>query len=230
MTVPLERSQPPPLDWSGFRILVAVGVSCALIVVTAFELTAPIIATNQGRALQAAFATVLPGSQSQRAFVLSEAGRFEPWQGTGMREGIIFVGYDGAGELVGFAIPAVGMGYQDRIRLLYGYHPERQAIVGLQVLESRETPGLGARIRTDPEFLANFDALAVTLNASGEGLAHPIELNPPRQERRPWQIDAITGATVSSRAVAEILRQSTARWVPLVNRQRKEFEHGEPTR
>ena len=47
------------------------------------------------------------------------------------------------------------MGYQDVIRiLLYGYSPEHQAIVGMRVLESRETPGLGDKIEKDPAFLA----------------------------------------------------------------------------
>ena len=45
------------------------------------------------------------------------------------------------------------MGYQDVIRVLYGYSFAEEAVVGIRVLESKETPGLGTRIETDPDFL-----------------------------------------------------------------------------
>ena len=61
-----------------------------------------------------------------------------------------------------------GMGYQDFIRLLYGYSFDAEAIVGVRILESRETPGLGDRIETDPEFVNNFLGLDVSLNAAGD--------------------------------------------------------------
>ena len=59
---------------------------------------------------------------------------------------LVHAGYDETGRLVGLALPARAMGYQDQIHALYGYSPEQEAIVGLRVLESRETPGLGDRI------------------------------------------------------------------------------------
>ena len=46
----------------------------------------------------------------------------------------------------GSPIEAQGMGYQDVIRVLYGYSFADEAIIGIQVLESQETPGLGDRI------------------------------------------------------------------------------------
>ena len=59
---------------------------------------------------------------------------------------LVFAGYDDNDQLVGLAIEAQAMGYQDVIRLIYGYSFEAQAIIGIRVLESRETPGLGDRI------------------------------------------------------------------------------------
>jgi electron transport complex protein RnfG len=73
----------------------------------------------------------------------------------------IYAGFDETGRFVGWAIPAEGAGFQDTIRLLYGYVPEREEIVGMRVLESRETPGLGDRILKDPAFVAEFEGLAV---------------------------------------------------------------------
>ena len=48
--------------------------------------------------------------------------------------------------IVGLAVEAQGMGYQDVIRVIYGYSFEQDAIVGIRVLESKETPGLGDKI------------------------------------------------------------------------------------
>ncbi len=110
------------------------------------------------------------------------------------------------------------MGYADIIRVLYGYDPRRQSIVGLRVLESRETPGLGDKIETDQSFIANFAAPDVSLNADGTGLANPIEATKHGEKTHLWQVDAITGATISSFAIAEILRNSATTWVPRLAR------------
>jgi electron transport complex protein RnfG len=111
---------------------------------------------------------------------------------------------------VGFAIAAQGMGYQDRIGLLYGIDPAQRRLLGLRVLESRETPGLGARIVDDPAFLEPFHDLPLTPDATGQ----PLPLRIARGERRPGEIDGITGATVSSVAVARIVNESVAAWWP----------------
>ena len=75
----------------------------------------------------------------------------------------------------------------------------------MHVLESRETPGLGDRIFKDPEFVASFRSLAtqpeIVLVPKGSGTA-------------PHEVDGITGATISSKAVVKILNASTAQWTP----------------
>ena len=118
------------------------------------------------------------------------------------------------------------MGYQDVIALLYGYAPEHEAVVGIRVLESRETPGLGDKIETDARFLANFERLDVSLTPDGAAPAHPIEPVKPGEKQHPWQIDGITGATISSHAVADILRRSTALWIPRVRPRLGAFTEG----
>ena len=64
-----------------------------------------------------------------------------------------------------------------------------QAVVGIRVLESRETPGLGDRIETDPDFLANFERLDVSLDADGARPLHPIEAVKQGQKEHAWQVD-----------------------------------------
>ncbi len=119
------------------------------------------------------------------------------------------------------------MGYQDTIRLLYGYSAENDAIIGFQVLDSKETPGLGDKILFDAEFLANFARLDVTLAQDGARLAHDIVSVRHGQKTQPWQVDAITGATVSSNAIANILNKSAARFVPAIRAHVDDFRETE---
>ena len=209
--------------WPLYRALVGVGVVCGLLIVSAFVLTSPLIARNEAEALQQAVLQVLPGAVAKTTFALGADGRFRLAQAGDTPQQLVHAGYAADGALVGVAIEAQGMGYQDVIRLLYGYAPGQQAIVGMRVLASKETPGLGDKIEKDPNFIANFAALDVSLDAAGQGLAQPIAAVKQGTKTAPYQIDGITGATISSQAVAAILRQSSAQWVPLVYRLQAQF-------
>lgn len=90
-------------------------------------------------------------------------------------------------ELVGAAIRGVGRGFAGPVEIIVGVDREG-VITGVGVLNHRETPGLGARI-TENFFLDKF---------RGKQLGDEIKL-----KRDGGKIDAITGATVSSRAVSE---------------------------
>jgi electron transport complex protein RnfG len=104
------------------------------------------------------------------------------------------------------------------IKVIYGYAPERESIVGMKVLESKETPGLGDKIMKDPAFLANFEELDVRLTADGSGLAHPIVTVKKGRKVERWEIDGITGATISSKAIGRLLDASAQERVPEVTR------------
>ena len=91
------------------------------------------------------------------------------------------------------------------------------------MLESRETPGLGSRIGTDATFLRNFERLDVSLTSDRRKLAHPIEVVRAGERNQPWQIDAISGATVSAQAVGNILQQSAEFWIPKLLNNKETF-------
>ena len=201
--------------WPMYRALVGIGMLCGLLIVSVYEVTKPIIAANQAEALQAAIFEVLPDARTSRTFAWSASGGFAPADEAGPDAAeLIYAGYGESGRLVGFAIEGQGMGYQDVICVLYGYAPEHQAIIGIKVLDSRETPGLGDKIEKDPAFLANFERLDVSLAPDGEDLANPIAATKHGEKTSPWQVDAITGATISSFAIADILQASASVWVP----------------
>jgi electron transport complex protein RnfG len=213
---------PPPRVWPMYRAMVGIGVLCGALIVTVFQVTKPVIDRNKAEALQRAIFQVLPDARSSTAFRLAGDG-FEVLEGEGVGERLVYAGYDEQERLVGLAIEAQGMGYQDVIRVLYGYSFEHDAIVGIRVLESKETPGLGDKIEKDPDFTANFERLDVTLTEDLSTLVHPIEAVKHGRKTDPWQVDGITGATISSFAIGNILNQSASHWVPLIRRNLETF-------
>lgn len=218
---------PAPRVWPMYRALVGVGLLCGLLIVSVFELTRPVIQRNQAEALQRAILHVLPGAVSSRTFRLIGDVRFEPLDAEPDGAPLAHAGYDADRQLVGLALEAQGMGYQDVIRLIYGYSFSQQAVIGLRVLGSRETPGLGDRIETDPGFLENFERLEVSLVDDLTRVLHPIEAVKHGAKHHPWQVDGITGATISSVAIADILRRSTEWWIPRIQRSLDDFRVAE---
>jgi electron transport complex protein RnfG len=89
----------------------------------------------------------------------------------------------------GQAIPVSPRGYGGPIEMLVGVDQEGK-VSGVKILNQRETPGLGANI-VKPKFLAQF---------KGKSLKDPIE---PKKD-----IDALTGATISSRGVCEGVKEA----------------------
>ena len=202
-----------------YRALVGVGTLCGLLIVTVFLVTLPIIERNQAEYLEAAVFRVLPGSASKKSFFLGEDGDLRLAQAGDPPPRTVHAGFDEQGRLVGVAVQGQSMGYADTIRILYGYAPHSQTIVGMQVLASKETPGLGDKIEKDPVFLQNFVALDVSLATDGQAIANPVVPVKSGEKTEPWQIDSITGATISSKAIARILREGSQAWAPVIRGQ-----------
>jgi len=213
----------PPSAWHMYRAMVGVGVFCGLLIVTAFQVTRPIIERNKAEALQKAIFHVLPNASTSSTYRLNDAGGFEVLEGEGLGEQLVYAGYDDQQELVGLAVEAQGMGYQDVIGLIYGYSFAEDAIIGIQVLESKETPGLGDKIETDPAFLQNFERLDVSLVDDLSKMANPIVPVKHGAKTNPWEVDGITGATISSVAIADILNRSAQYWTPRIRNNLGDF-------
>jgi len=212
----LDLRSAPPSVWQMYRSMVGVGLVCGLLIVTVFQVTKPIIERNKAEALQRAIFQVLPEARSSTTFRLGPDGHFQPLEGQASDGDLVYAGYDAEQRLIGLAVEAAGMGYQDVIRVIYGYSFERQAIVGVAVLESKETPGLGDKIERDPDFLKNFERLDVSLSDDGTALAHPIVAVKHGEKQQPWEVDGITGATISSVAIANLLSRSSEYWIPRI--------------
>lgn len=204
--------------------MVGIGVLCALLIVLMYEGTGPRIARLKAEALQAAIFKVLPGISDSRAFVLNSDGHFTA-AGEKEKNQVVYAGYNERGKLRGLAIEASGQGYADIIRILYGYDPEKEELIGFYVLESKETPGLGDKIEKDESFLSNFQGLDVSLNANGNGLENAVIAVKSGEKNKEWQVDGITGATISSRAIADIINTSVGQMAPIIRKNRSVFEN-----
>jgi electron transport complex protein RnfG len=208
-----------------YLVVVGIGMICSFAIATTYESTRNIIARNRADAFRVAVTNVLPGAVSITAFHYDSKGDFVAFDEKSEQRDRVIAGFDDQGQLVGIAVEASGYGYQDLIHLLYGYSPDKEAITGFQVLESRETPGLGDRVETDKTFHDRIVGLEVALDESGVKLANPIAFVQGRSQLDPWEVDGVTGATVTSRAIVSILSGSTVQWVPRIVRHVEHFRN-----
>ena len=226
---PDDQTSTPALvpDTPTFAMLRALGVISmlsGLLIALAYDWTAPIIAEGRRLATEKAVLTLIPGAVTQRAFVIGPEGQPEglrPAAGNQDKTAAgdkVYAAYDAQGQLKGVAITGSGHGYAGPVEVMFAYDPTRQAIVGSKVQKSNETPGFGDKLDTDPVFLKNFVALDARLNAEGTGLANAIVTVKHGTKSEPWQIDAITGATISSRAMGKAANQAAQRAAPAIQR------------
>ncbi len=118
-------------------------------------------------------------------------------QGRGGRDVRVYKAFSADSIHQGWVIPADGQGFADRIELLIGQDADLSTITGMYVLAQKETPGLGDDIRGE-EFRDLF---------RGKPADRPLVLvkTDPRQEN---EIRALTGATISSESVTDIINSA----------------------
>ena len=197
------------------RTLGLVAGLSGFLVVLAYQLTFPLIEENKRIAIERALFKVIPGAISRRDFTI--IGQTVQLTGESATDGTrLYAGFDKQSRLAGVALEAAAQGYQDVIRILYSFDPACQCIRGIEVLKMAETPGIGDKIAKDPDFLKNFHALTARLNLDGSALEHEIVMVKHGSKTQDWQIDAISGATISSKAIARMLNDSAQRYIPVI--------------
>jgi electron transport complex protein RnfG len=222
--IPIAVAQPevtPPASPTAamIRTLGLVSAICGLIIVGAYEGTYDAVAANKKIATERAVFKVIPAAKSIAEYVALPAGGIEPRVGAGDTANApgavkFFAAYDAAGKLAGIAAEGGAKGYADTVRIMFGYSPDCQCVVGIGVVNMRETPGIGDKIITDKEFLANFNALDVKLKGDLSVLANEVKAVKHGTKTSPWQIDAIAGATITSRAVGKAINDTAQALLP----------------
>jgi electron transport complex protein RnfG len=200
------------------RTLGLVSAICGLIIVGAYQSTFDAVAANKRIATERAVFKVIPAAKSIAEFVALPAGGIGKVGAGETPAGAVkfFAAYDGSGQLAGIAAEGGAKGYADTVRIMFGYSPTCQCIVGIGVVSMRETPGIGDKILVDKDFLANFAALEAKLNADLNALAHEVKTVKHGTKTNPWQIDAIAGATITSRAVGKAINDAAQVLLPRV--------------
>ncbi len=200
---------PPPPNVRPSRlmlVLVAFGAACGLALALAFEWTQPRIEAHQNQVMQAAVREVLKGPDHFTPLYVVD-GRVTataPANADPAKLDRVYLGYDQAGQPIGFAVPGSGPGFQDNVKLIFGYDPVSDQLTGMKMVDQRETPGIGDKVEKDLEFVAEF-----------VGPKPPLEgVKAGRGQGNPHAVDTITGATISSRAVIAIINKRLAALAP----------------
>lgn len=103
---------------------------------------------------------------------------------------------DGRKHNLGAAVESSALGFSDNIKVLVGFNPEGE-ILGYTILQSSETPGLGAK--ADKWFQEGQKGNIIGKNLSKETLA---------VKKDGGNIDAITASTITSRAFLKAVNQA----------------------
>ena len=203
---------PPPVEhkhtpaWKLLLTLVIAGAAAGWLIVTVYNITLPAVQKHAAEQVDAAVREVLeaPARWDTLYLVGGALTAKLPAGRDGAEAPQAFVGYDGSGKRIGVAITAAEPGFQELINLMIGFDPATGALTGYKVLDEQETPGLGQRIETDTNFTHQFPGRVAPL----EGVKRP-----PANAN---EVQTITGATISSRAVLRIINDAVAKWRPLV--------------
>jgi electron transport complex protein RnfG len=171
-------------------VLTSVGILSGCFLATVGHWTKERIALNKQRAIEEAIIQVVPGTVSSQKLYQE-------------RDLSVYGGRDQQGNLIGFAIHASGVGFQDKITLMLGTNTSLERTNRLTILDQKETPGLGAKI-TDSEAFLRF--------WKNKDCSGPLSLRKPAvsepEQLSPAEVNTITGATVSSEAVLSIVNHS----------------------
>lgn len=158
--------------------------------------TLPKIEEYRQKEVKKAVKEVLPSAENYREDIKT-AGPYT-----------FYLGYDGD-ELIGLAFNVKGGGFQDIISLMVGVSPDFSQITGLSVLDQKETPGLGTKIAEDPS--RKGDETWFTDQFRGKTPFPEMYYVKNKKAEAETEIEAISGATISSQAVINILNFHIAR-------------------
>ncbi|MCF7970450.1 MAG: FMN-binding protein [Methylococcaceae bacterium] len=227
MSTPENQIPEMPSSTKLISTLAVVAMISGLLVVLVYEFTKPIIAENQRLATERAIFKVLPKATSRLTFVV-EQDKLTLADDKSAGE-LVYAGYDANNQLVGIALNAAAQGYQDTIKLLYGYQANSGCITGFDVLKSTETPGFGTKITTDADFLANFKCLDASVNEQQSALVHTITAVRNGTKQNAWEIDAISGSTITSNAIGRMLDKSGQALHPVIAKNLNLLEQAKST-
>jgi len=127
-----------------------------------------------------------------------------------VKEKDLYVGYEKDGKTIsGYAFPVGGPGFWGPIHGMVAVDPRASQILGIAFYRHSETPGLGARM-TEDWFTKQFVGLPLY---AVEGDRKIFYLKTTGPKKGPNELDAITGATGTSRGIETFLNEELERFL-----------------
>jgi electron transport complex protein RnfG len=176
-------------------ILTLICTICTVILAAVNAVTkAPIAQAKEKNILEAAKKVLPPGSEPIKVEALT------PLNNQGVRTNVIFVAKDAAGQVQAVAVQGMSKkGYGGPVILMVGIAADG-TLINFDVIEQTETPGLGTKIKDEP--------FHTHLIRRPDGTPRPIAGTIWKVTRDGGEIDAVTAATISSRAATEAVRDA----------------------
>ncbi|MBN2241128.1 MAG: FMN-binding protein [Acidobacteria bacterium] len=160
--------------------LTAIGILSGGFLSQVSDWAAPQIEKHMQEAIRRAVSTVHPGGARSEKVAADSLELYKV--------------FDAEDLLVGYAMNVTGNGFSDKITLMVGVSEDLESISGIEILKQTDTPGLGAKI-VEPEFKDKFKNL----------LTAPQVAVTKKENPAPNEIQAITAATITSKAVVDIV-------------------------
>ncbi len=210
---PAASDLPVPADTPAWKLVATLGIAGALaglLVVLVYQWTLPSVLAHKAMVMRTTVSEVLRNPARWDTLYLQNGALTSTPRGERAELETAFVGYDSTGKEIGVAISAGEPGFAEIINLMIGFEPESGTLIGMKIMDEKETPGLGDKIEKDSVFVRQWP-----------GLQAPLKAVKTRSGNNPNEVQAISGATISSRAVTRIINNAVARWQPLLVSYRK---------
>ncbi len=165
--------------------------------------TNPLYLANQEKATRDSIAKTIPGADKADNLQTSEMDSIEEYQ----VYRVFDCSEDGQEKLLGWAYVAKGKGFGGDIKLLIGLNAQADSLVGIDILEDVETPGFGNYINDEERWKSKFRPREDGTTLSLDRKLVVVKTIP----NKPYKIQAITGATISSKAVVAIINDSAGK-------------------
>lgn len=158
------------------------------------------IAANQLHAIDGQIPALIPGADSAKTKLDEHL--------TAQLKMEVRKAFSSKGKLLGWVLRASGSGFADKIEILIGLDVSTTKITGIYVLEQQETPCLGSKITTRRWNSQYYD------QPTDKKLVVVKGMSTEQKKIKDGQIDAITGATISSDAVTDIVNDAVTKAKP----------------
>lgn len=176
--------------WKFGMILGVICLAATLVLAVTYEMTKPKIEAQMKAEESEALKKIMPSAGSFEAKTAGEIEYFEALKD---------------GTLIGYCLKVTGTGYGGYIRMIVGIDPGG-IIKGVRVLEHQETPGLGSGISD------------LRPGESESRFLRQLKGKQARTVAVKRDVDAVTGATISSKAVTDAINKAVGEFLSKVKR------------